>query len=102
MTKSELIDRLAEQQQLLAHVDVELGVKAILEQMSASLADGDRIEIRGFGSFSLHYRAPRLGRNPKTGDAVALPGKYVPHFKPGKELRERVDSILLQLQAKTN
>jgi integration host factor subunit beta len=92
MTKSELIDRLAEQQQHLAHVDVELAVKAILEQMSASLADGDRIEIRGFGSFSLHYRAPRLGRNPKTGDAVALPGKYVPHFKPGKALRERVNN----------
>ncbi len=93
MTKSELIDRLAEQQQHLAHVDVELAVKAILEQMSASLAEGDRIEIRGFGSFSLHYRAPRLGRNPKTGDAVSLPGKYVPHFKPGKALRERVNNI---------
>lgn len=91
MTKSELIDRLADQQKHLAHVDVELGVKAILEQMSASLADGERIEIRGFGSFSLHYRAPRMGRNPKTGEAVALPGKYVPHFKPGKSLRERVN-----------
>jgi integration host factor subunit beta len=75
----------------LAHLDVELGVKSILEQMSAALADGDRIEIRGFGSFSLHFRAPRMGRNPKTGEAVALPGKYVPHFKPGKALRERVD-----------
>ncbi len=98
MTKSELIDRLAEQQQHRAHVDVELGVKAILEQMSASLAEGDRIEIRGFGSFSLHYRAPRLGRNPKTGDAVALPGKYVPHFKPGKELRERVNESMKKEQ----
>ncbi len=92
MTKSELIERLAEQQKHLHHTDVELGVKAILEQMSLSLADGERIEIRGFGSFSLHYRAPRLGRNPKTGDAVSLPGKYVPHFKPGKALRERVDN----------
>lgn len=92
MTKSELIDRLAEQQKHLAHVDVELAVKAIIEQMSAALADGERIEIRGFGSFSLHYRAPRLGRNPKTGDAVSLPGKYVPHFKPGKALRERVNN----------
>lgn len=92
MTKSELIDRLATTQKHLAHVDVELGVKAIIEQMSAALADGDRIEIRGFGSFSLHYRAPRLGRNPKTGDAVSLPGKYVPHFKPGKALRERVNN----------
>ncbi|MDT8319220.1 MAG: integration host factor subunit beta [Xanthomonadales bacterium] len=91
MTKSELIDQLAELQQHLAHLDVELSVKTILEQMSASLASGDRIEIRGFGSFSLHYRAPRMGRNPKTGEAVALPGKHVPHFKPGKALRERVD-----------
>ena len=91
MTKSELIDRLADIQQHLAHLDVELGVKSILEQMSAALASGDRIEIRGFGSFSLHYRAPRMGRNPKTGESVALPGKHVPHFKPGKALRERVD-----------
>lgn len=91
MTKSELIDRMADTQRHLAHLDVELGVKSILEQMSASLASGDRIEIRGFGSFSLHYRAPRMGRNPKTGEAVALPGKHVPHFKPGKSLRERVD-----------
>ena len=91
MTKSELIDRMADTKRHLAHLDVELGVKAILEQMSASLARGDRIEIRGFGSFSLHYRAPRMGRNPKTGEAVALPGKHVPHFKPGKSLRERVD-----------
>ena len=91
MTKSELIDRLAEQQKHLHHLDVELSVKTILEQMSASLAAGERIEVRGFGSFSLHYRAPRMGRNPKTGEPVALPGKYVPHFKPGKSLRERVD-----------
>ena len=92
MTKSELIDRLADQQKHLAHVDVELGVKSILEQMSASLSNGERIEIRGFGSFSLHFRAPRLGRNPKTGEAVSLPGKHVPHFKPGKSLRERVNN----------
>jgi integration host factor subunit beta len=91
MTKSELIDQLAEMQRHLAHLDVELGVKTVLEHMSASLADGDRIEIRGFGSFSLHYRAPRMGRNPKTGESVALPGKHVPPFKPGKALRERVD-----------
>lgn len=91
MTKSELIDRLAELQNHLHHLDVELGVKTILEQMSASLASGERIEVRGFGSFSLHYRAPRMGRNPKTGEPVALPGKHVPHFKPGKSLRERVD-----------
>jgi integration host factor subunit beta len=92
MTKSELIDRLADVQQHLAHLDVELGVKSILEQMSSSLSNGERIEIRGFGSFSLHHRAPRMGRNPKTGEAVALPGKHVPHFKPGKSLRDRVDN----------
>ncbi len=93
MTKSELIDRLADIHQHLSHADVELGVKSIIEQMSASLSNGERIEIRGFGSFSLHYRAPRMGRNPKTGEAVALPGKHVPHFKPGKSLRERVNNI---------
>ena len=66
--------------------------KQILEIMSDALAQGERIEIRGFGSFSLHFRPPRQGRNPKTGEAVALAGKYVPHFKPGKDLRERVNS----------
>ena len=91
MTKSELIEALAKQQPSLAIKDVELVVKCILEQMSQSLSSGDRIEIRGFGSFSLHYRPPRMGRNPKTGGSVALSSKYVPHFKPGKELRERVD-----------
>jgi len=93
MTKSELIDQLADIQQHLAHLDVELAVKSLLEQMSSSLSSGERIEIRGFGSFSLHYRAPRMGRNPKTGEAVALPGKHVPHFKPGKALRERVNNV---------
>ncbi|HET8899902.1 MAG TPA: integration host factor subunit beta [Rhodanobacteraceae bacterium] len=91
MTKSELIEALAARQTHLANADVEMAVKDLLEQMSQALASGDRIEIRGFGSFSLHFRPPRLGRNPKTGDAVALPGKYVPHFKPGKEMRERVN-----------
>jgi integration host factor subunit beta len=91
MTKSELIESLAQRQTHLAANDVELAVKSVLEQMSLSLSTGERIEIRGFGSFSLHYRPPRMGRNPKTGDSVALPGKYVPHFKPGKELRERVN-----------
>lgn len=91
MTKSELIEVLASRQSHLAFKDVELAVKSLLEQMSHALADGERIEIRGFGSFSLHYRAPRQGRNPKTGTSVSLPGKHVPHFKPGKELRERVD-----------
>ena len=74
--------------------DVELAIKTMLEHMSSTLAAGERIEIRGFGSFSLHYRAPRIGRNPKTGDSVALDGKHVPHFKPGKELRDRVNEAL--------
>ena len=91
MTKSELIEALAGRQLHLAANDVELAVKSLLQQMSQALAEGDRIEIRGFGSFSLHFRPPRMGRNPKTGDAVALQGKHVPHFKPGKELRERVN-----------
>lgn len=90
--KSELIEIIARKQSHLNSRDVELAVKSLLEQMSNALAVGDRIEIRGFGSFSLHYRPPRAGRNPKTGDSVELPGKYVPHFKPGKELRERVDA----------
>lgn len=92
MTKSELIERIAFKQDHLPFKDVELAVKMMLDQMSNSLASGERIEIRGFGSFSLHFRAPRLGRNPKTGDPVKLSGKYVPHFKPGKELRERVNN----------
>ncbi|MGX5173788.1 integration host factor subunit beta [Aliikangiella sp. IMCC44653] len=91
MTKSELIERLAARQTQLSLKDVELVVKNILEHMAQSLAKGERIEIRGFGSFSLHYRAPRVGRNPKTGQSVQLEGKYVPHFKPGKELRDRVN-----------
>jgi integration host factor subunit beta len=91
MTKSELIERLAVGEKDLSATDVELATKAILEIMSQALEDGGRIEIRGFGSFSLHYRAPRIGRNPKTGEPVALSGKYVPHFKPGKDLRDRVN-----------
>lgn len=94
MTKSELIERIVAKQAQLSAKDVELAVKTILEQMSQTLASGDRIEIRGFGSFSLHYRAPRKGRNPKTGDSVELAGKHVPHFKPGKEMRERVNESM--------
>ena len=94
MTKSDLIARLAERFPQLVAKDADLAVKMILDAMSDALAKGDRIEIRGFGSFSLHYRPPRTGRNPKTGDAVALPGKHVPHFKPGKELRERVATVV--------
>ncbi|HET7396486.1 MAG TPA: integration host factor subunit beta [Gammaproteobacteria bacterium] len=94
MTKSELIEIIARKQSHLASKDIELAVKTVLEQMSNALSSGRRIEIRGFGSFSLHFRPPRMGRNPKTGDSVALPGKYVPHFKPGKDLRDRVNDSL--------
>lgn len=91
MTKSELIELLIDRQSHVPIKDIEKSIKFMLEHMSSSLADGDRIEIRGFGSFSLHYRAPRVGRNPKTGESVDLTAKYVPHFKPGKELRELVN-----------
>ena len=91
MTRSELIDLMASQQSQLTTKDVELAVKLMIDHMAQSLSSGERIEIRGFGIFSLHYREPRQGRNPKTGDTVDLSGKYVPHFKPGKELRERVN-----------
>jgi integration host factor subunit beta len=96
MTKSELIEKLAEKTPHLPAKDVELCVKAVLERMSQALAHGDRVEIRGFGSFALHFRPPRIGRNPKTGRGVALPGKHVPHFKPGKELRERVNQAFAE------
>jgi integration host factor subunit beta len=98
VTKSELIEALARQQPHLAIKDVELAVKCIIEKMNHALSTGDRIEIRGFGSFSLHMRPPRMGRNPKTGESVALAKKYVPHFKPGKELRDRVDSSAEQYE----
>lgn len=91
MTKSELIASLSTKQPQLEYRDVELAVKELIEHMSAVLAAGERIEVRGFGSFSLHYRPPRVGRNPKTGDTVRVPDKHVPHFKPGKELKERVN-----------
>lgn len=93
MTKSELIEILSRRQAHLKAEDVDLSVKSILDMMASSLARGERIEIRGFGSFNLHFRPPRLGRNPKTGESVALASKHVPHFKPGKELRERVASV---------
>jgi integration host factor subunit beta len=91
MTKSDLIESLTRKQEQLAYRDVELAVKTILEHMAFTLSNGERIEIRGFGSFALHYRPPRVGRNPKSGKPVSLPAKHVPHFKPGKQLRERVD-----------
>ena len=91
MTKSELIETLYRKLPHLAYSDVESAVKSIIDHMSDTLSNGGRIEIRGFGSFSLHHRPARMGRNPKTGDPVALAEKYVPHFKPGKELRDRVN-----------
>jgi len=96
MTKSELIEAIAREQGHLVYRDVELAVKCILDEMSDALSVGERIEVRGFGSFSAHYRPPRVGRNPKTGEPVSLPSKYVPHFKPGKELRERVNKRFLE------
>ncbi|MDX1320997.1 MAG: integration host factor subunit beta [Oceanospirillum sp.] len=91
MTKSELIEQITLKQPELSAKEVEAAVRILLEQITDTLATGGRVEIRGFGSFSLHYREPRTGRNPKTGAAVDLTGKFVPHFKPGKELREQVD-----------
>jgi integration host factor subunit beta len=92
MTKSELIARLAERYPQLIAKDADFAVNTILDAMSQALADGHRIEIRGFGSFALNRRPPRVGRNPKSGEKVLVPEKRVPHFKAGKELRERVDS----------
>lgn len=90
MNRSELISRIARLNPQLQTKDAELGVKVIIDALSNTLSKGDRVEIRGFGSFALNYRPPRLGRNPKTGDRVDVPAKYIPHFKAGKELRECV------------
>ena len=92
MTKSELIERIVTHQGQLSSKDVELAIKTMLEQMSQALSTGDRIEIRGFGSFSVSRRPPRMGRNPRTGEQVPIPEKLVPHFKPGKALREAVEA----------
>ncbi|WP_017430009.1 integration host factor subunit beta [Vreelandella jeotgali] len=96
MTRSELIEQIAERKPELSVKEVETAVRLILDDVTDTLSGGSRVEIRGFGSFSLHYREPRTGRNPKTGDPVELDGKYVPHFKPGKELREQVDDFRLK------
>ena len=92
MNRSDLIKRIAQKHEQLPPKDVEWAVKMMIGHLSQALADGTRIEIRGFGSFSLRYRAPRTGRNPKTGEAVGLSSRYIPHFKPGKDLRERVNA----------
>jgi len=96
MTKSELIARLAERYPQLVAKDADFAVKTLLDAMGDALTTGQRIEIRGFGGFSLNSRPPRIGRNPKSGDTVMVPEKRVPHFKPGKELRERVDAMVGQ------
>ncbi|GAA3901602.1 integration host factor subunit beta [Halomonas cibimaris] len=96
MTKSELIEQIAMRKPELSLKEAETAVRLIMDDITDTLASGSRVEIRGFGSFSLHYREPRTGRNPKTGDPVELNGKYVPHFKPGKELREQVDASRTQ------
>jgi integration host factor subunit beta len=93
MTKSELIARLAARNLRLTGRDADEAVKLILEMLGESLSQGGRIEIRGFGSFCLNYRPARTGRNPKSGQKVEVPAKFVPHFKAGKELREKVDGV---------
>lgn len=93
MTKSELIEALSLKQTHLMQKDVELAVKLVLDHVSNALSRQERVEIRGFGSFALHSRPARVGRNPKTGEAVRIPAKHVPHFKPGKEMRERVNQV---------
>lgn len=95
MTKSDLIDKIAAQRRFLTTKEVDAAVSTMLAHVGETLAQGDRVEIRGFGSFSLHFRKARVGRNPKTGEAVSLDSKHVPHFKPGKELRERVNGGLV-------
>jgi len=92
MTRSDLVVQLAERFGQLTHRDTEFAVKTILDAMAAALAKGHRIEIRGFGSFSINRRPPRVGRNPRSGEQVVISEKLVPHFKPGKALREAVDS----------
>ncbi len=91
LTRSELIARLSERNPRLSPRDADEAVKSILDAMTRALAAGGRVEIRGFGSFALNYRPPRIGRNPKSGERVHVPAKFVPHFKAGKELRSRVD-----------
>jgi integration host factor subunit beta len=90
ITKSDLVKALSKNQRYLAPKDVEVVVRSLINMLSNSLSSGERIEIRGFGSFNLHYHPSRIGRNPRTGESVKIAGKYVPHFKPGKELRKRV------------
>ena len=100
MTRSDLIEELAARFSQLTQRDAEFAVKAILDAMNDALVRGHRIEIRGFGSFSVSHRPPRVGRNPRSGESVAIPEKHVPHFKPGKALREAVDQRAAELKAR--
>ncbi|HBE93099.1 MAG TPA: integration host factor subunit beta [Gammaproteobacteria bacterium] len=93
MTKSELIEQLSEENNQLSHLDVELALKEVLEGLANALSSGRRIEVRGFGSFTVHHRMAHIGRNPKTGSTVRVPDKYVAHFKPAQELRQRVNNL---------
>lgn len=102
MTRSELVEELAAQFSQLTHRDAEYAVKTILDAMSDALVRGHRIEIRGFGSFSISRRPPRTGRNPRSGESVDIPEKRMPHFKPGKALREAVDARTRELLATTD
>lgn len=92
MTRAELIQKIATRYPQLTATDVDMAVRVIMDAMSRALSKGGRIEVRGFGSFGINYRPPRKGRNPKTGTSVMVPAKYMPHFKAGKELRDRVDN----------
>jgi integration host factor subunit beta len=96
MVKSELIQRIASKQHCLSLEDIELSVNHLLDHLCNALTEGKRIEIRGFGSFSLHYRSPRQAHNPKTGAKVETLAKYWPHFKPGKDLKERINKAAPQ------
>ena len=102
MTRSDLVARLAERFGQLTHRDTETAVKIVLDAMSDALARGHRIEIRGFGSFSINRRPPRVGRNPRSGEQVVVPEKLVPHFKPGKEMRERVNASITTTPIKSD
>jgi integration host factor subunit beta len=101
MTRSDLVEELAARFSQLTHRDAEFAVKTILDAINDALVRGNRIEVRGFGSFSVNHRLPRMGRNPRNGESVAIPEKRVPHFKPGKALRESVDLRTAELDAKT-
>ena len=100
MTRSDLVEELAARFSQLTHRDAEHAVKTILDAVSDALVRGHRVEIRGFGSFSINRRAPRIGRNPRNGESVSIPEKRVPHFKPGKALREAVDLRTAELEAR--